>query len=195
MTKTIPNTPCPAYLQDTLRRLTPLGGRVLDVASGLACYHPHITERCRELVCVDAFQMYLDHAKKEYPDQVRQTYLGKAQDVLPTLEDDAYDFAIAIDFLEHMEKPESAFVVEQMKRLAPLVAVCVPRGNHPQDHDWLGNGADEWQMHRSQWDVGDLEALGFEEELWEGFHNWALQRYAGVPGFVPDALWGVWRLS
>lgn len=195
MITTIPFTPCPQYLHDAIHRLVPLGGRVLDVGSGLASYHGLVTERCRELVLVDAFPMYLEQAKQKYPDHVKTTLLGKAQEILPTIPDDDFDLAMAIDFIEHLEKPESYALIEQLKRVAPTVAVFTCRGNHPQDHDWLGNGADEWQKHRSMWEAEDLEALGFETEVWGHFHDWAYTRYAGVPGFTPDALWGVWRIS
>jgi hypothetical protein len=80
-----------------------------------------------------------------------------------------------------------------MRQLGPTVVVFTCRGNHPQDKDWLNEGADYWQTHKSRWDAGELSALGFDEEVWDAFHSWAYDRYAHVKDFSPDALWAVWR--
>ena len=182
------------HLHDSLLGLVQPGMKVLDVGCGLAKYHGALIEKLGAeslLTAVDAFEPYLDNRRAQWPNVSYR--LGRAEQVLPEITE-RFDLAIAIDVLEHFERPLAEHIFSHMRRCANAVAVFVPRGNHPQDHDHLEQGADELQTHRSTWQPDDLANLGCQSvEIWHGFHSWAFERYADVPDFSPDALWGVWR--
>lgn len=178
-------------LYTTILDLCPPGGRVLDVGAGKGGYHGMLSHRAGSLTLVDAYEPYLRDRRAMIPEAT--CILGEAHPVLKDLPDRSFDLVLAIDFVEHLDRLTALAVIEHMKRVGKTAAVFTPRGNHPQDHDWLGEGADHWQTHRSRWEPGDLAALGFDVEVWAGFHEWARDRYAGVPDFSPDALWAVWR--
>jgi SAM-dependent methyltransferase len=173
--------------------LVPPEGTVLDVGAGKGAYHGMLTHRARHLTLVDAHEPYLADRRAGLPPSRLTTMCGVVPDVLAVMPQPSYDVALAIDFVEHLDKPAALATIQAMRRLAKTVAIFTPRGFHPQDHDYEGLGADHWQTHRSQWEAADFTALGFDVEVWTGFHEWARARYAAYPDFCPDALWAVWR--
>lgn len=175
--------------------LCPPEGSVLDVGAGKGAYHGALAHRAGSLTLVDAHEPYLKNRRALLPARKVTTVCGVVPDTLApaALPRPAYDLVLAIDFVEHLPKDVAVTTIQAMQRLGRTVVVFTPRGNHPQDHDWLGEGADHWQTHRSTWEAPDFTALGFDVEVWVGFHEWARDRYAGVVDFSPDALWAVWR--
>lgn len=177
-------------LHNAILDLLPAQGSVLDVGAGKAGYHGFLAAKASRLVLVDAHAPYLQDRSVVLP--AAQRLLGRAEEVLPQLNAD-FDLALGIDFIEHLPKATAVEVLQHMQRLACRVALFTPSGFHPQDHDLFHEGADEWQTHRSGWTPRELEDLGFDVEVWRGFHEDARASYADQPDFNPDALWAVWR--
>lgn len=178
----------------TILDLAPPGGSVLDVGAGKGTYHGMLVHRVGHLTLVDAHEPYLRDRRALLPAEKVTAVCGIVPQVLGALpQATRYDLVLAIDFVEHLDKPTAVATVQAMQRLGKTVAIFTPRGFHPQDHDYEGLGADHWQTHRSSWQPEEFEALGFDVEVWAGFHEWARDRYHDYPDFCPDALWAVWR--
>lgn len=162
------------------------GDAVLDVGAGMAAYHGELLRRiggAGRLVLLDAHQPYLDRSPVAGAKNVARMQ-GTAQELLPRLQE-RYDAVLAIDFIEHLTRPDALAVIAQLRRLGKIVVLFVPEGNHPQDKDYFNLGADHWQTHRSTWQAEDLVKLGFSVDRWPEFH-------AGAAGKDPGALWAVW---
>jgi hypothetical protein len=73
--------------------------------------------------------------------------------------DGAFDAVVALDVIEHFDKPDAFAVLSEMERVARrLVAVLTPSGFVPQ-----APGEDEpWQEHRCGFEAGELEARGYD---------------------------------
>ena len=151
----------------------------LDVGCGRGYYSALLPVETK--ILLDAYAPYLDEIK--YP---ARKICAPLQHVIPLLRDNAVDAVLAIDIIEHLDKPASIAVVRELQRIARKVLfVFTPNGYMPQDSDTTGYGADEWQKHRCGWNERDLQQLGFQEtEVWPGFHSRVEGDYA--------ALWGVW---
>jgi hypothetical protein len=65
------------------------------------------------------------------------------------------------------------------------IVLFVPLGLHPQTADVFNMGGDHWQTHRSTWEPADLEALGFDVAVWDGYHH--------QPGKDSRAAFCVWE--
>jgi hypothetical protein len=71
--------------------------------------------------------------------------------------DGAFDASVALDVVEHLEKPEGFRMLGEMKRVSKRrVVVMTPNGFLPQEGD-----ENPWQRHRSGWTVDEFRALGF----------------------------------
>ncbi|TQF16597.1 class I SAM-dependent methyltransferase [Myxococcus llanfairpwllgwyngyllgogerychwyrndrobwllllantysiliogogogochensis] len=70
----------------------------------------------------------------------------------------SFDAVIALDVIEHFEKPEGYRLLEMMESLArKRVVIFTPNGFLPQD-EWDNN---VHQVHRSGWEVYDFELRGY----------------------------------
>ncbi len=75
--------------------------------------------------------------------------------------DRSYDLVVALDVVEHFEKPDALAVIAEMERVArQTVVVMTPSGFVPQPP-----GENEpWQEHRCGFAASELTALGFRVE-------------------------------
>lgn len=109
--------------------------------------------------------------------------LGMLPDALRDVSNDAVDAAIAIDVIEHLEKPASLELLRHLERVARrCVALFTPLGfmEHP------GTDANPLLRHLSGWEPAELEALGYQTAVWEVF-DYGL-------GVVHPALWA-WKVK
>lgn len=176
-------------LHNRLLEEIPEGASVLDVGAGLAQYHELLIAKGCKLTLIDAHKPYLDERLSRWP-QI-ETINEKAENALWDTEVALrkWDVALGIDFIEHLDQRNAKYVIQHMQGVAAKVILFVPEGNHPQDKDHYNMGGDHWQTHRSTWNVGMLEALGFIVERWLDFHRWAVNDR----GVDPGALWAIWR--
>lgn len=184
-------------LQAAIAGFVHAGDTVLDVGAGpSSCYRSIIVAKARELILLDAHAPYLELAFRGLGKSprltattagkciVRKELIDARTMAMERWEQRKIDVALAIDFIEHLEKTEALALIPKLLVVAGRgVALFVPEGDHPQNRDHFGLGGDYWQTHRSSWRAGELEELGFVVERWPNFHE-------GMRS--PGALWGRW---
>jgi ubiquinone/menaquinone biosynthesis C-methylase UbiE len=169
----------PCMVEEAMLKEIEPGWSVLDVGSGLARYHPALHERTDgNLVLLDA---HLPNMVAHQPPVGVPLFIGEAGVILPALRDGIFNVVMAIDVIEHLEKPAALDLVREMKRLAEnRVLLFTPDGFMPQEKDNYNLGGDHWQTHRSGWTADELRDLGFATTTWGTFHTPEI-----------GALWGV----
>lgn len=94
-------------------------------------------------------------------------HIGDAMEVLPTLQADDYELVMAIDILEHLDKPDGLRFLDQLKRVSRgQVLVSTPKDFHEQEVP-----ANPYENHRSHWSEQELIEAGFSTIL-ENEHSW-----------------------
>lgn len=175
-------------LHNRLIEEIPRGSSVLDVGAGLAKYHSILLDRGCSLTLIDAHKPYLEERQKRFPNAALRCVCAPATVGMEVLrsQGEQFDVVLGIDFVEHVDRIVAQACIYFMRLVGQKIVLFVPEGNHPQDTDHYGMGADHWQTHRSIWQAEDLEALGFTVERWVDFHRWN-------PKSDPGALWATWR--
>jgi 2-polyprenyl-3-methyl-5-hydroxy-6-metoxy-1,4-benzoquinol methylase len=93
--------------------------------------------------------------------------IGNALELLPGLADGQYDLVMAIDILEHFDKPDGEVFLGHCRRIARRMAlVSTPKAFIEQHVE-----ANPFEDHRSLWTREDLANLGYtrllaNEESW-----------------------------
>ena len=73
------------------------------------------------------------------------------------------DLVIAVDIIEHITKEEGLQLMRDCEEIARKAVIFeTPKGYVPQNIDIQGYGGDEWQTHRSGWDVTDFTEHGYK---------------------------------
>ena len=161
---------------------------VLDVGCGPgAVYLAHLPATVTARCGLDAHRPYLEDV------QPHCTVMhGDATVTLPAMPSKVFDGVMALDFIEHLEKPAAFRLLEQFKRLARRkVVIFTPEGMHAQN-DKLPNAGRftsaewEWQTHRSAWEAEELAALGYTVQIWDF-------NYGKAEG-MQRALWAVMEI-
>jgi len=84
--------------------------------------------------------------------------------------DDAFDVVVALDVIEHFEKPDALRVLREMERVArEVVVVVTPSGFVPQPP----TETEPWQEHRCGFDAAEMRDLGFDVR---GLGGWSRLR-------------------
>jgi len=131
---------------------------ILDVACGLSLKSKYIPAQIR--VGVDIYEEYFKHIESDVPYVVLKYDIRRLREIFMPK---SFDLVIALDVMEHLEKPESLDVLRQCEQIArKAVVIETPRGFLPTNIDILGYGGDEWQTHRSGWEPEEFEALGYK---------------------------------
>lgn len=131
---------------------------VLDVACGLSLKSKFLPAQIR--VGVDIFDEYFKHIESDVPYVVVKYDVRKLRDIFMPK---SFDLVIACDIIEHLEKDESFDMIKQMEEIAKKAVIIEnPHGFVPQNIDILGYGGHDVQTHRSAWEKGDLEKLGYK---------------------------------
>ena len=97
----------------------------------------------------------------------------------------SFDAVIAIDVIEHFDKPEGYRLMEMLESMArKRVILFTPNGFLPQD-EWDGN---VHQLHRSGWETYDFELRGYRVL---GMSGWRpLRGDFAIPRIRPHRLGG-----
>lgn len=131
---------------------------ILDVACGLSLKSKYIPAQIR--VGVDIHEPYFKHIETDVPYVVMKYDIRKLRDIfIPK----SFDLVIALDVIEHITKEEGFELMRQCEEIARKgVIIETPKGYVPQNIDIQGHGGDEWQTHRSGWDVTDFTERGYK---------------------------------
>lgn len=160
--------------------------RVLDLGCGynqnrisrtvLALPFLHLTSVDIHQPCLDALRNRIVVAKEH--DIVQDEILHYLAE--PGLE---FDVTLLLDVWEHFTPDDAETLLAAIEAVTrKRIIIFLPIGKCPQKtHD-----DNSYQAHRSTWEAGDLEELGFVVQLLPGFHK---QFHAAV-----DAAWAVKNL-
>lgn len=160
---------------------------LLDIGCGHASPVQRFSRRLERTVGVDLFTPYLERSRaasihSEYHDV-------DALDVERRFGARAFDCVLALDLIEHMDKPRGLELLDTMERVARRkVIVFTPNGFVPQSA-YDGN---PYQAHRSGWWPAEMRERGFR--LW-GVNGWkALRGERAEPRWKPYRFWATLAL-
>jgi hypothetical protein len=150
-----------------LRRLAAGSDSVLDVGTGLMgslAFFP-----CRVKLGMDGYRPYLENRLREDAVPINADARRLGELFLPR----SIDLVTLIDVIEHFDDDAAREVLRHAELIARRrVVVAAPRGVFPQEgHDAFGLGGEEYQRHRSSWDVEDFTSLGYRVAVLKGFHD------------------------
>ncbi|MCL5270396.1 MAG: hypothetical protein M1457_07580 [bacterium] len=137
----------------------------------------------RRLISVEAFIPYVYRLREK---TVRAAHHDirevRIESIFSTFVAREADLALMIDVLEHFPRREALRLLVQLETFVSRgIVLFVPIGDVPQDD--LDQNA--LQRHRSRWQPEELARLGYEVEVYEGFHGqltppataaWAIKR-------------------
>lgn len=137
----------------------------------------------RRLVSVEAFLPYLNKLREKDARAARHEILPmRIQQVFSELPAGEFDLALMIDVLEHFPRREALGLLARLERFVRRgIVLFTPVGVVEQD-ELDGNAL---QRHRSSWQPGELARLGYDVEVYTGFHGqltppataaWAIKR-------------------
>jgi Methyltransferase domain len=134
---------------------------VLDLGPGI-CPQPFLQPYVH--ICVDAHRPYLERLKRESADHPKYVLINAPWDrVMAMLPDKSVDTVFALDFIEHLEKPDGLRMLREAERVARVqIVVFTPHGFFPQSYedpskpDRWGMDGGYWQTHRSGWAPEDF---------------------------------------
>lgn len=142
---------------------------VLDIGCGIGAMLKWVKGTIT--VALDAHRPYLEQMGNRSSDiiPIHADALALEELFLP----DTFTVVTMIDVLEHFTKTDALELLRQAESVAKeRVVLFTPRGFFPQeavDHYHLKG--EEYQKHRSGWEPEELEKLGYEVFVLEGFHN------------------------
>ena len=156
---------------------------LLDIGCGRNSPIRRFSRRLERTVGVDLFDGYLAQSREAaIHSEYRQV---DALEVDTVFGPRSFDCVVALDLIEHLEKPQGLRLLEAMERVARRkVIVFTPNGFLPQApyHD------NPWQAHRSGWHVDEMRARGYRIR---GLYGWKpLRGELGAPRWKPERLWG-----
>lgn len=141
---------------------------VLDVGCGVGTTLREL--RCPLKIGVDAYRPYLEKAK--HGQEFIKINL-KAEHLSEIFLPKSIASVTLIDVIEHLEKEAGLEVLRQVEEIAAKkVIVFTPRGFFQQSNfDHYGLGGESYQQHRSGWEVGDFQSLGYNVVIFSKFHD------------------------
>jgi len=135
---------------------------VMDFGCGLMALTRHL--QCKKIYGFDIWQPYINQLKDEIKDE---RFVFKQMDIpkeIHTLDDKCIDISLAIDVVEHFEKPEALYVIKHMERIArKRIIIFTPLGFLKQE-DGSGWGKDnpQHQKHRCGFTHSEFHELGYK---------------------------------
>jgi SAM-dependent methyltransferase len=164
-----------------LRRALSGARSVLDVGCGVASPVGALG--------LDAFTIGLDRCRPDL-EQARAAgthralVLADARSVDALFAPRSVDVVVALDVVEHLERPEAVALLARLERVARhRVVVFTPNGFVPQP----GTAENPWQEHRSGFTVTDMRRLGYRVCGTHGL--WFLFGAFGACRLWPGPLW------
>ncbi len=112
-------------------------------------------------VRIDGIEGYAGYLTPVHDYVYNRMLIGDALSVLSGIADNAYDLVLAVDILEHFDKPEGLRFLAELRRVAGEAAlVSTPKAFHSQEIE-----ANPFENHRSCWSQAELAAEGFADVL------------------------------
>jgi hypothetical protein len=156
---------------------------LLDIGCGHDSPIKRFAHRLERTVGIDQFEGYLERSRETaIHSEYRQV---DALEIETVFGPRSFDCVVALDLIEHLEKPQGFRLLEAMERVArKKVIVFTPSGFLPQG-EYDGN---PWQAHRSGWDPQEMRDRGYRVR---GMYGWKpLRGELGAPRWKPVSLWG-----
>jgi len=155
------------YLFDWIRNNTEGSEVVVEFGSMFCDKLSHVGSSVKNKIAIEIHKPYLDNSKYHDCDKI----LGDFSQFENLINEPYMDCAMFIDTLEHLEKDSAINLMSRVQKKFNKIVLMIPEGNQPQDKDVFNLGADEFQTHRSIWNKGDIEAMGFQTVyVYEKFH-------------------------
>ncbi len=134
--------------------------RVLDVGVGYGQYGFMLRHRVagtmdREAMTIDGIEGYAPYISSIQRQVYNTLFIDRAEVILPTLPGQAYQCALLIDVLEHLDEPTAQSLIAQLRRVADVVLVSTPAFWIPQQDE-----RNPLENHVSLWTRRKLTALG-----------------------------------
>jgi 2-polyprenyl-3-methyl-5-hydroxy-6-metoxy-1,4-benzoquinol methylase len=100
-------------------------------------------------------------------------YVLDAEEKLP-FENNSFDTVLAVELLEHLAKSKAYYFLDELKRIAHIkVILSTPEGFYKSN-----SGTTFAEIHKSGWEVSELENLGFEVTVNSSrIYKWILATY------------------
>ena len=148
---------------------------------------------CKVKLGLDDYRPYLEHRPREDVVPINADARRLGDRFLPR----SIDLVTLIDVIAQFDGGAARELLRHAELIARRrVVIVTPRGIFPQEgHDAFGLGGEEYQRHRSSWDVEDLTSLGYGVAVLEAFHderNESFVRAFGAGARPVDAL-VAWR--
>jgi len=130
---------------------------LLDIGCGNGHHMIGISPHLTYSVGIDVFEDSIKAAKEKkiYTD----TMLMDVNDITKNFPDNSFECVIAFDLIEHLDKADGWFLLDNMERIASKkVIVFTPNG-------FLAQGAlygNEAQVHKSGWSVSEMQSRGYK---------------------------------
>jgi len=138
--------------------------RVIDLGMGTGKYGFLIREQsdlANGRIDRDAWQIKIDGVEGyaayigSHQQAVYDTItVAEVADFLSRSDSDSYDFALALDIIEHFSPADAVGVVKDALRVSEYVLISTPKGFYAQQH-----GGNELETHRSWWPSKALREL------------------------------------
>ncbi len=134
--------------------------RVLDVGVGYGQYGFMLRHRVagtmdREAMTIDGIEGYAPYISTIQRQVYNTLFIDRAEVILPTLPGQAYQCALLIDVLEHLDQLTAQSLIAQLRRVADVVLVSTPAFWIPQEDE-----RNPLENHVSLWTERKLTALG-----------------------------------
>lgn len=144
-----------------IREATKNGESLLALCCGIGMELRYI--RSQDVTAVDIVPQYLAKVYKYCPQA--KTVCSDSLAYVKEQPANSVDVISLIDGIEHMAKETGLQIIEQMKRVCrKKILLFTPEGylrNEPHNA-WGIKGADEFQTHKSGWEVEELCGLDFK---------------------------------
>ena len=141
-------------------RATEKGDSVVSLCCGVG--FEFVDCKSKDITGVDIHPKYLERVNRDFPHV--KTINANVVEWVQTVPDNSYDVVSFLDGLEHITKEEGLLVLEHCKRICRKEVIVFTQigylKNEPHNA-WGIEGGDEYQKHRSGWEVSELADKGY----------------------------------
>jgi SAM-dependent methyltransferase len=146
---------------------------------------------------LDAYAPYIEKARQLHTHD--ELVLGDVRELRQKFSPKSFDACIALDVIEHLQKPDGFKLMTEMEQIArKKVVLLTPSGFLPQGN----TDTDDYQRHYSGWDPAEMESHGYKvygllgPKAWRGEYHRLIYKPAAfwaVASVVAHAVWTRWH--